>query len=113
MTYSGQLRGHPQPGFIFAMVHIVFLSQASSNKMDTIFWAAFEPVPLDSTVLSWGTGPLHVPQQLKPIVRSLETSLTAPPSTPPRLIALPTQVVCTAHLLDHQHPSHLVPVLTQ
>lgn len=38
------------PALHFAVAHTVFLTLASPFNMDTIFWAAFEPVPLNSTV---------------------------------------------------------------
>lgn len=93
--------------FSFTVAYTVFLSQDSSNNIDTIFEADF-PVPLDSTIPIKGTEPFHVPQWLKPTVRFQKALLTTPPLTPPGLTALLPQVVCKSHLLDFYPPSDLV-----
>lgn len=49
-----------------AVTHTVFLIQDSPFNMDTIFWAAFEPVPLNSTVRVMDEEPFCVINDSRP-----------------------------------------------
>lgn len=82
--------------------------QASSFGIDTILWEAFELKAPDSNANVMQAGPLCLPVA-QAHSQALEALLTATPSTPTTVLALPSQVVCTSPRLVHQTPSDLAP----